>query len=434
MGAIDMETGLLPEDADVVVIGSGAFGLSAAYHLTALGAGRVLVLDQFAPASQTSPRAAGLFKLVQADATLTTLARLSVEIVTRFEQSTGVALPYVPSGSLLLARTAAHAAMIRAEAEQSRCWSVEVEEIAPAALHKVAAYLEGAGILAAIDVPGDIYIEEPATLLDAYQAAGERLGMTVIGDTPVSAIRMELGRVAGVVTPHGAVRTPVVIDAAGAWSPIVGALAGVTLPVAPVRHQLRITTPLGGVDPGHRIARIVDASVYLRPARGGLMVGGMEHNPLPLDPRDTGPRFTMADVPLDGGVLDRMTSDVRVQVPALIDAPIAETRGGLFTMTPDAHFLAGPVPGATGFWVATGCNGSGFSLSSGIGRVLAEWIVSGEPSIDCSTIAPERFTGPSADRAALVTAGIEQYANYYTPRPLSDNASGGRWAAHATHS
>lgn len=413
-----MNSVLLPADADVVVIGAGAFGLSTAYHLTALGAGRVLVLDQFAPASQTSPRAAGLFKLVQADPTLTELARLSVEIVTRFERATGVPIPHVRSGSLLLARTAAHAAMIRAEAAQSRQWGVEVEEIAPTALHDDAPYLEQTGILAAIDVPGDIYIAEPSTLLAAYQTAGERLGMTVIGETAVTAIRMERGRVAGVVTPRGEVRTPVVVDAAGAWSPIVGTLAGVTIPVAPVRHQLRITAPLGGVEPGHRIARIVDASVYLRPARGGLMVGGMERDPLPLDPRDTGPSFTMADVPLDGRVLDRMTTNVRDQVPSLVDAPIAEMRGGLFTMTPDAHFLAGPVPEATGFWAATGCNGSGFSLSPGIGRVLAEWITGGSPSIDCSTIVPDRFTGRSADRATLIAAGIEQYANYYTPWPV----------------
>lgn len=303
--------------------------------------------------------------------------------------------------------------MIHAEAVQSARWGIELEAIDPARLHHRAPYLESTGILAAIDVPGDIYVEEPATLLAAYQTAGERLGMTVIGQTPAVAIRVDRDQVVGVATPRGEVRTPIVVDAAGAWSPIVGALAGVTIPVAPVRHQLRITTPLAGIEAGHRIARIVDASVYLRPARGGLMVGGMEHDPLPLDPRDTAPGFSMTDVPLDDTVLDRMTADVHDQVPALVDAPIAETRGGLFTMTADARFLAGPVPGVAGFWAATGCNGSGFSLSSGIGRVLAEWIVGGAPSIDCSTLAPGRFTGQSADRAALVAAGIDQYANYY---------------------
>lgn len=406
-------------EADAVVIGAGAFGLSVAYHLAALGLGRVVVLDRFAPASQTSPRAAGLFKLVQADETLTRLARLSIEIVSGFEAATGVPMPHVRSGSLLVARTPEHAAMIEAEAIQSRGWGIDLAPVDGAEAHRLAPYLDATGFRAAYHVPGDIYVEEPASLLAAYQEAARRLGVAVVGRAPATALRVGAGRIVAVRTPRGEIRTETVIDAAGAWAPLVGALGGVRVPVAPVRHQLLITGPIAGVAAADPIVRIVDASAYVRPARGGLMVGGFEADPLPLDPRHAGPDFTMADVPLDRRVLDRFVDSVAPQVPALPGAPTAEHRGGLFTMTADGRFLAGPVPDLAGFWLATGCNGSGFSLSSGIGRALAAWIVGGAPPFDLGTLHPGRFAGAALDAEALVAAGVRQYANYYTPGSVS---------------
>src|SRR5688572_28630409 len=145
-------------DADVVVIGAGAFGLSVAYHLTALGAGRVVVLDRYAPGSQTSPRAAGLFKLVQADETRTRLAQLSIRKVTNFEAETGVPLPVVHSGSLLLARTPQHAQMIEDEFWQSAAWDVELELVDATEAHRLMPALQPEGLLAACHIPGDVYI------------------------------------------------------------------------------------------------------------------------------------------------------------------------------------------------------------------------------------------------------------------------------------
>src|SRR5690606_25928910 len=128
-GAPMSQVPLQVSEADVVIIGAGAFGLTAAYQLARLGAGRVVVVDQHAPGTQSSARAAGLFKLIQADATLTRLAQLSFEIVAGLTANTGVPVALVRSGSLRLARTDAHAAMIRAEAAASRSFGVELELI-----------------------------------------------------------------------------------------------------------------------------------------------------------------------------------------------------------------------------------------------------------------------------------------------------------------
>jgi glycine/D-amino acid oxidase-like deaminating enzyme len=204
----------------------------------------------------------------------------------------------------------------------------------------------------------------------------------------------------------------------------VGALAGARVPVATVRHQLLITSADSEVNPADPIARVVDAAVYLRPARGGLMVGGFEADPLPLDPGEQPASFSTDDVPLDLGVLRKMADQVAAEVPAASAAfaasaasvaSVAEHRGGLFTMSPDGRFVAGPVSERPGLWVASGCNGSGFSSSLAIGESLASWIVSGDAPGEMEALAPGRF-GPLGDEE-LVSRGIWQYAHYYDPAP-----------------
>ncbi len=409
-----MTGGKVPSVADAVVIGAGAFGLSAAYFLAREGAGRVVVLDRYAPGSQTSPRAAGLFKLIQGDELRTRLAQLAVETVLGFGEETRVPLPVERSGSLLVARTEAHAAMIYREAEQSRRWGVELELIDAVEAQRLAPYLEPEGILAACSIPGDVYIEEPASLLTVYQQAAVRHGVMIFGHTPVTGIRVCNGEVAGVTIPGGEIAAPVVVDAAGAWARHVGRLAGASVPVVPMRHQLYITQPIAGMEPSFPIVRLIDAAVYVRPARGGIMLGGFESDPLPLDPAERDESFSMDDVPLDFAVLERLTGLVDRNLPALRQAGLQEHRGGLFTMTADGLFLVGPVPGARGLWTITGCNGSGFSFSPALGRVLAEWIVHGEPSLDIRRLSPERFTRHVSDEE-LVAAAVWQYTHYYTP-------------------
>jgi glycine/D-amino acid oxidase-like deaminating enzyme len=412
-----MESSLPITQADAVVIGAGAFGLSVGYQLASHGAGRVVVLDRFAPGSQTSPRAAGLYKLIQADETLTRLAQSSIEVIREFSDTSGVPISYVQSGSLLAARTPEHAALVDEEAEAAASWGIELEKVDSDGVRRLAPYLTGRGIRTAYFVPGDIYIEEPRSLLEAYMTAIDKLGSVVIGEAPVTGIRVEKGEITGVSTPRGNIVTPLVIDAAGAWARGVGELAGVEVAVAPVRHQLLITRPIAGMSANEPIARIVDASAYLRPARGGLMMGGMESDPIALDPRHD-PEFSMSDTPLDVQILDDFTESLGPLVPALGDTPVAEHRGGLFTMTPDARFLAGPVPGVHGLWTATGCNGSGFSISAGIGRALAEWIIDGEPTMDLSSFDPGRFGPGPLDDDRLTSAGLWHYANYYTPKTV----------------
>jgi glycine/D-amino acid oxidase-like deaminating enzyme len=390
-------------DADVVVIGAGALGLSTALHC-AMSGRSVAVVERHTAGSQASGRAAGLFKSVQADELRTWLARRSITKAVTFADWTGTPLAVTRSGSFLIARTGQHREFLRRELAQSRRWGADVRE-ASAQL----SYYHPKGDEFALWCPEDIHIEEPASLIQACLAACQRHGAVVTENEPVTGIPVTAGRVAGVETRNRSITAPVVVDAAGAWVRLVAELAGARVPVATVRHQLLITAPTTDVDPADPITRVVDAAVYLRPARGGLMVGGFEPDPLPVEPESAS--FTTDDVPLDLDVLRRLAA--QVEAPAASIVPVAEHRGGLFTMSPDGRFVVGPVPEVPGLWVVSGCNGSGFSSSLAIGEALATWITSGTPPPGLTALSPGRF-GPLPDDT-LLTRGIWQYAHYYDP-------------------
>jgi 4-methylaminobutanoate oxidase (formaldehyde-forming) len=143
------------------------------------------------------------------------------------------------------------------------------------------------------------------------------------------------------------------------------------------------------------------------------MVGGFEPGPLPVDPDQQPASFSTDDMPLDLGVLRKLAGQVAAETPVAETAPVAEHRGGLFTMSPDGRFVTGPVPDLPGLWVASGCNGSGFSSSLAIGEALAAWITSDTPPPGMTALAPGRF-GPLTDDV-LISRGLWQYAHYYDP-------------------
>ena len=401
-------------DADVVVVGAGALGLSTALHC-ALAGRSVTVLERHTAGSQASGRAAGLFKSVQADELRTRLARRSIVKAVTFADWAGTPLAVARPGSFLIARTAQHRQFLGRELEQSRRWGADVREATRAQLADGLGYYRPAGDDFALWCPEDIYIDEPLSLIQALLAACRRHGAAVAENEPVTGITVTAGRVTGVETQRRSIAAPVVVDAAGGWVRRVAELAGVQVPVATVRHQLLITAPLAQVDPADPITRVVDAAVYLRPARGGLMVGGFEPDPLPVDPRHQPASFTTDDVPLDLAVLRKLAGQVAAEVPAAGTAPVAEHRGGLFTMSPDGRFVAGPVPDLPGLWVASGCNGSGFSSSLAIGEAMAAWITGDAPA-GMTALSPGRFGALPDD--TLISRGLWQYAHYYDPTGL----------------
>src|SRR5205823_1568421 len=143
--------------------------------------------------------------------------------------------------------------------------------------------------------------EEPPQLLDACVAASTAAGVKLVPGCRVLDIETSAGTMSGIHHEQGVTKCGVLVNAAGGWSRSLPGAAW--LPLAPLRHQLAITGPIAGVRPEEPIVRVIDDAVYVRPARGGLMVGGFERNPLPVDPALQGDGFEMDQLSLDGSVL-----------------------------------------------------------------------------------------------------------------------------------
>ena len=394
--------------ADVVVVGSGAFGASAAYHLARRGV-RVAVLERSALASQTSPRAAGLTSQVRATPALTRLAQRAVVKLAEFTEETGQPLRFTQSGAVKIARTERDAEQLAREVERAAAVGVPLDFVTVSEARKRLPILHDRGIVAITWSPTDCNVE-PSELPIGYCRAAEKLGAVLLPHTPATGFDVGSNGLEGVRTPRGTIATRVVVDAAGAWARLVAAGLGGSLPVVPTRHQLLITEPIAGVGPEFPIARVIDANVYVRHERGGLMLGGYEADPLQPEtlPDD------VARLPLDIEVLWRLARSVSDQFPIFQDRAIrvAEHRGGLPTLTMDDRYLVGPLPGVAGAWVMSGCCVGGLSVSPALGEAIAEWIVNGAPALDLSDISPARFAG-NVDEAELRERCRHAYATHY---------------------
>jgi len=400
------------DSADVVVIGSGGFGASTAFHLVERGAGDVVVLDRHDIASQTSPRAAGLVSHARTSDLMVQLVSDAAEKLMRFTGDTGQPLDWTRSGSLKVARRPQDVPVIAGDVERGRRLGLDVEEIAPEDAHRLNPFLHVEGVLAVLRVGNDLYFD-PAHVAIGYARAAEARGATLEPHTTVTRVDIEDGHVTAVVTDRGTIHTPVVVDAAGAWTKQVAAASGIEIPLVPTRHQLFVTEPLDGVRAELPIVRVMDAAVYVRPCDGGLLWGGYEADPRMLDMNALGPGFAIADTPLDADVLRRLADDVAAQLPVLCTAAVREHRGGLPTMTADGQHIVGPAPGADGFFVAGGCNVAGLSVSPAIGDALAAWIVDGEPPFDLAPLALGRFAPDSIPQDRLERDAAWEYRHFY---------------------
>jgi glycine/D-amino acid oxidase-like deaminating enzyme len=396
--------------ADVVVVGSGAFGASVAYHLARRGA-RVVVLDRAALASQTSPRAAGLSSQVRATPALTRLAQRAVAKLASFTDETGEPLRFTQSGALKIARTERDAAQLAREVARGAAVGVPIELVSVAEARRRLPILVGKGILAVTWSPTDCNVE-PSELPIGYCRAAEKLGAVLRPHTPATGFEIGARGVEGVRTPDGTIATRTVVDAAGGWARLIAARLGGALAVVPTRHQLLITEPIPGVTPEFPIARVIDANVYVRHERGGLMLGGYE--PDPLQP-DAAALNDVAELPLDVEVLWRLARSVREQFPIFLDPGIrvAEHRGGLPTLTIDDRYLVGPLPGVGGAWVMSGCCVGGLSVAPALGEAMAEWILDGAPALDLSDVSTARFAGSDLDEVTLRERCRQAYATHY---------------------
>ena len=399
-------------EADAVVIGSGGLGAATAFHLVKRGVRHVALVDRHEIGSQNSPRAAGLVSYARKTDLMVQLIQRAGLAIKRFSQETGQPLRWVPSGSLKVARRPQDVSVIEDDLARGRRLGLDIERISPEAAHRLHPFLEPEGVLAVLRVGDDLYFD-PAQVAVGFARGAESRGATLLPHTEVTSIRIEDGQVNGVETTKGPVRSPVVVDAAGAWTRQVAEASGLRIPLVPTRHQLFVTEPIDGARPDLPIVRIMDAAVYLRPCDGGFLWGVFEEEPRFFEMRALGERFHIKDTPLDAGVLWRAAGDVEPQLPILRQAKVREHRGGIPTMTADGHHILGPAPEAHGFFFASGCNVAGLSVSPAIGEALAAWILDGRPPIDLTPLSAARFGTAAWSEERLQKEAAWQYRHFY---------------------
>jgi glycine/D-amino acid oxidase-like deaminating enzyme len=416
-----MSEHVIPGRVDAIVIGSGALGASTAFHLVKSGMS-VALLDKAALASQTSPRAAGLSGQLRSSEAMTRIAARAVKKIESFAADTGEPMAFFQPGSLKIARRPEHEAQLHDEVARGKRLGLDVGLITPEDAQRLMPYLATDGVRAVMHMRSDVYLE-PVQIPAGYAMASGRLGAALLPHTPVEEILTESGAVTGVRTSRGEIRARVVVDAAGAWLRRVAALGGSTVKLVPTRHQLMITVPLPKVRPEQPITRIIDANVYVRPDKGGLMLGGYEPDPVQYDMGDLPAEFGIEDMPLDLSVLRRLAEAVAMQFPIFRDVALQEHRGGLPTMTADGEHVLGPAPAISGLYVIGGCCVGGLSTAPALGELLAEWITQGRPSMDVSCMAPDRMATGIAESDLRELCRLQYAHHYWSPETMPPRPS-----------
>jgi glycine/D-amino acid oxidase-like deaminating enzyme len=400
------------KQADVVIIGSGGLGAATAFYLAKRGIKRIALLDRHDIGSQTSPRAAGMVSCVRKSELMIDLIKLAVQKIKTFTRDTGQPLDWVQSGSLKIARRPQDAEVIVGDVARGRSKALDVEQISPAQAHRLHPFLRPEGIHAVMRVGDDMYFD-PKQVAVGFARAAAANGAKLMPQTTVTRVIIEAGKVTGVDTDRGAIRSAIVVDAAGAWTRQIAEASGIRIPLVPTAQQLSVTEPLHGARADLPMLRIMDAAVYMRPCEGGFLWGVYEEEPRFFDMGTLGSKFDIKDMPLDAEVLWRAARDVKCQLPILLTAKIREHRGGIPTMTADGQHILGSTPAVPGFFFASGCNVAGLSIAPALGESLATWIVEGQPPMDLTALSIARFGNIGWLEDELRKRAAWQYRHFY---------------------
>ncbi len=379
--------------ADVVIVGGGCMGASLAYHLARRGVTDAVLVEREAllGAGSTGRNAGG----VRHQFSHETNVRLSIESIRmfeRFEEEVGQPVDFRQDGYLFLLSTDAHVETFRHAVAMQRRLGVEVEWLDPAEAARHAPGLVVDGVRAATFCARD-GIADPHGVTMGFASAAQRMGVTIERDAEVVGIRLDRGRVASAETSRGTIACHVVVDAAGPWAALVGRLAGVTLPIEPLRRHIFVAAPptCGGWEHGgpggtraapasHIMVIDFDTSFYFHREGPNLLFG--------MGDPDERPGF---DTTVNWAVLEKVTPVAVRRLPVLAEVPITRAWAGLYEMTPDGMPIIGPAGGIEGFYVIAGFSGHGFQHSPAAGRVLADLIVGRDPQIDLEPFAADRF-------------------------------------------
>jgi sarcosine oxidase subunit beta len=364
-----------------VVIGGGVIGASCAYQLARAGLAVTIVDRGAGPGAGSTGRATGGFRAQYATAINVRLSLLARAQLARFRADTGVDPGFAPVGYLWLATSEASLAELRAaHAVQRREGLHDAELVSVDDVPAINPHAALAGVIGGAWCPSDGVLR-PLELLRGYLAAAAARGVDARWGEPV--VELARGeRITEVITARGRYPADVVVNAAGAWAGEVARLAGVALPVVPLRRQVAITAPTDAL-PETMAMTIWDDGFHLRVRDGRALL----LRPTPGDPADP-----YSDR-VDPAWLDEIAALAPRRIPALQGVAIdrAASWGGLYEMSPDHHAILGWAPGCANLLLVNGSSGHGVMHAPALGLLAAELASGAQPSLEVRALRPERF-------------------------------------------
>jgi sarcosine dehydrogenase len=397
--------------ANIAIVGGGIAGASIAYHLAQLGQKDIVVLEQGPLIGGTTSHAPGLVGQLRTSASLAKMLLYSVALYRKLTLNGQSG--YIGEGSLRIASS-------KERWQQIKSLSVLANQIGmDAQLLTAAETLNRFPLLKMENVDGGLYLPGDGsavatTIAGALIHDAAAMGVAFHPHTKVAGIDVVNGQVTGIKTAAGDIRTATLVIACGIWSPRVGRLAGVSIPLTPIQHQYVITEPLSELR--NRVVpnlRDPDHLFYLRQRDQSIVIGGYERNPKPFDVDAIPERSDPTVLEFDADQFTTIFEGTYRRVPCLKDVGTMKQVCGLESFTPDGEFLLGPAPEVRGIWSACGFCAHGVSGAGGVGKVMAEWIVHGDPGMDMKSMEIARFGGKLLDKGTIQQRACQVYGTYY---------------------
>ncbi|MBM4358491.1 MAG: GcvT family protein [Deltaproteobacteria bacterium] len=429
-----MSAPVLPTHARVVIIGGGVIGTSVAYHLAHLGVKDVVLLERDKLTSGTTWHSAGLMVTFGSTSeTSTEMRKYTRDLYARLEAETGQATGFKPVGFIEVAADEDRLEEYRRVAAFNKLCGVEVSEIGPREVKELFPIARVDDILAGFYVKGDGRVD-PVDVTMALAKGARMQGATLLEGVPALGVVTKNGAVHGVDTPFGTIGCEVVVNCAGMWARQLGAKSGINVPLQAAEHYYLITERIEGIDRSWPVLEDPGSYGYFREEGGGLMIGMFEPVCAPWKIDGIPGDFSFGEIPPDW---DRMTpylEKAMARVPVALEAGIKKFFCGPESFTPDLKPLVGESAEVKNYFVAAGLNSIGILTGGGIGRVVAHWIVNGQPDVDVTAMHADRLhpfqSNPEYRRTRTVESLGMVYQCHYPTKSMSTARDAKRSAIH----
>ena len=376
----------MKDQAEIVIIGGGIYGVNIAYHLLKMGKKDIVLLEKGEIASGESSHAAGVVTQFATSKTMMQFRKYSIELYSELGLFNHV-------GSLRVASSREQLKELERSVSRAKAIGMDVEIISPSEALAVMPQISDKDLFGAIYLPRDGHLDPYGTTTGMARIIRE-MGVAVYTHTRATGLELSpRGEIQKVITDQGSIRTNIVVNAAGMWAPRIAATVGVYLPTTPVDHQhIAVKAVTGHEFPKNTpCLRDPDNLVYMREEQGGLVIGGYEPNPLARWIDGVPWEHGNMTLPADYDRFEILLEGAIRRIPFLESAGIINITCHPGAYTPDCQPMLGPVAGARGLWMAAGMSLNGYGGAGGMGRLMAEWIVEGEPPQDVNVYRATRF-------------------------------------------